>query len=152
MQFDRAAPTTFRSRRTAGGPNTCRWHSSEARSRPADARSQRLDVEPQPCEQTANKATCSRLVSQRRDRPAEQMQPLDKHPAILDLPNVAVRPNVSPKKCDIVADLDPAEAEDIPGDPGDAEDEPERPDLANLENHYVRLIFYSTNLQVIERT
>ena len=44
-----------------------------------------------------------------------------------------------------MADLDPAEAEDIPGDPGDAEDEPERPDLANLENHYVRVFLVETN-------
>src|SRR5262249_7298279 len=37
---------------------------SEAGSGPASGGSQRLDVEPQPCEQTANKATCSCLVSQ----------------------------------------------------------------------------------------
>ena len=36
----------------------------QAGSRPASGRSQRLNVEPQPCKQTANKAPCSRLVSQ----------------------------------------------------------------------------------------
>jgi putative ATP-dependent endonuclease of OLD family len=55
-----------------------------------------------------------------------------------------------PKKCAIVADadLDPNEAEVIPGEPeGDAEDEPARPDLAELENEYVKTFLGETTFE-----
>jgi putative ATP-dependent endonuclease of OLD family len=56
-----------------------------------------------------------------------------------------------PKKCAIVADadLDPIATEDIPGDlnGGDAEDQPVRPDLARLENDYVRVFLGETTFE-----
>jgi putative ATP-dependent endonuclease of OLD family len=56
-----------------------------------------------------------------------------------------------PKKCAIVADadLDPAEAEDAPDDPDgdDADDEPTRPDLAELENDYVKVFLGETTFE-----
>jgi putative ATP-dependent endonuclease of OLD family len=56
-----------------------------------------------------------------------------------------------PKKCAIVADadLDPAEAEDVPTDTkeGDTEDEPSRPDLAELENDYVKVFLGETTFE-----
>lgn len=55
-----------------------------------------------------------------------------------------------PKKCAIVADADlnPAEAEDIPDfDVSDAEDEPVRPDLAALENDYVKVFLGETTFE-----
>ena len=47
------------------------------------------------------------------------------------------------------ADLDPAEAEDVPGDPnnGDATDEPVRPDLTELENDYVKVFLGETTFE-----
>jgi putative ATP-dependent endonuclease of OLD family len=62
-------------------------------------------------------------------------------------------PACLPKKCAIVADadLDPAEANDIP-DPneaegGDEDDQPIRPDLAALENDYVRVFLGDTTFE-----
>jgi putative ATP-dependent endonuclease of the OLD family len=56
-----------------------------------------------------------------------------------------------PKKCAIVADadLDPAEADDVPDETngGDAEDEPVRPDLAELENDYVKVFVGQTTFE-----
>jgi putative ATP-dependent endonuclease of OLD family len=56
-----------------------------------------------------------------------------------------------PKRCAIVADadLDPAEAEDIPSDPhgGDVGDGPLRPDLGKLENEYVKVFLGETTFE-----
>jgi putative ATP-dependent endonuclease of OLD family len=56
-----------------------------------------------------------------------------------------------PKKCAIVADadLDPADAEDVPGYPDgdDTEDEPTRPNLAELENDCVRAFLGETTFE-----
>src|SRR5262249_28073110 len=56
-----------------------------------------------------------------------------------------------PKKCAIVADadLDPDEARAIPNhaDGGDAEDNPMEPNLADLENEYVRVFLGETTFE-----